>query len=66
MGILADGATGAAAVAEELVTSLSVVNLWGAIIPFVGLIAVLVLFALGKRILNKNLKGAKNGTGGKV
>lgn len=51
---------------STLTTGLSADALWGAIAPAGALILVLTLFALGKRILNKNLKGANKGSGGKI
>ena len=55
---------------EEFMTDLSAgmsaANLWGAIVPIAGFIVVVTLFALGRRVLNKNLTSAKSGRAGKV
>lgn len=61
-----EGATGMSAFVGELTTGLDATALWGAIAPAATLIVVLVLFALGKRVLNKNVKSASKGTGGKI
>ena len=49
-----------------LTTGLSATSLWGALAPVGALVVILVLFALGKRTLNKNVKSAGKGTGGKI
>ena len=49
-----------------LTGGLDATSLWGAIAPVGALIIILVLFALGKRTLNKNIKSAGKGTGGKI
>lgn len=51
---------------STLTSGLSATSLWGAIAPVGALIVILVLFALGRRVLNKNVKSAGRGTGGKV
>ena len=58
--------TGMASFVTTLTTGLDATALWGAVAPAGALIVVLVLFALGRRVLNKNIKGASKGTGGKV
>lgn len=50
----------------SLTTGLDATTLWGAIAPCAALIIILVLFALGRRVLNKNIKSAGRGTGGKI
>lgn len=62
-----EGATGGMSEFVTTLTSgLDAGALWGAIAPAGALIVVLVLFALGKRILGKNVKSAGKGTGGKI
>lgn len=51
---------------STLTTGLDATALWGTLAPIAAFIVILVLFALGKRILNKNIKSAGKGTGGKV
>lgn len=63
---MGEGVTGMASFVSTLTTGLDATALWGAIAPAGALIVILVLFALGKRVLNKNLKGANKGTGGRV
>lgn len=58
--------TGMAAFVSTLTEGLSATALWGAIAPAGALIIILVLFALGKRVLGKNVKSAGNGKGGKI
>lgn len=58
--------TGMTEFVSSLTTGLDASSLWGAIAPASGLIIILVLFALGRRILNKNVKSAGKGTGGKI
>ena len=65
MGEGGAAATGMAAFVSTLTSGLSAEALWGAIAPAGALILILTLFALGKRVLNKNIKGANKGTGGK-
>lgn len=48
-------------VITELTTSISATNLWAIIGEAVPLIAVVVLFALGYRIVRKALKGTSKG-----
>lgn len=48
-------------VITELTTTVSAANLWGIIGSAVPLIAVVVLFALGYRIVRKALKGTSKG-----
>ena len=50
----------------DLSTGLSTANIWGAIAPIAGLIIIVTLVALGRRVLNKNLKSAKNGSSGRA
>ena len=50
----------------DLTTGMSAANLWGAILPLAGFIVIVTLFALGRRVLNKNLTSAKSGRAGKV
>lgn len=57
---------GMEAFVSTLTTGLDASALWSAIAPVGALIVVLVLFALGKRVLNKNVKSAGRGSGGKV
>lgn len=63
---MTEGVTGMAAFVSSLTTGLSADALWGAIAPAGALIIILVLFALGKRILGKNVKSAGSGKGGKI
>lgn len=49
-----------------LTTGLSNTNLWGAIAPVSGLIIVVALFALGKYVVNKNLKAISKGKSARV
>lgn len=51
---------------NNLTTGMSAANLWGAIVPIAGFIVIVTLFALGRRVLNKNLTSAKSGRAGKV
>lgn len=49
-----------------LTAGLDAAALWGALAPVGALVIILVLFALGKRTLNKNVKSAGKGTGGRI
>lgn len=51
---------------STLTSGLGATSLWGALAPVGALVVILVLFALGKRTLNKNVKSAGKGTGGKI
>ena len=66
MGDAGSAVTGMSSFVSTLTTGLSADALWGAIAPAGALILILTLFALGKRVLNKNIKGANKGTGGKI
>ncbi len=46
---------------SSVVTELSGDNLWGAVTPFVGFIAIVTIFALGWGIFNKYRNKAKRG-----
>lgn len=59
-------ATGLSSFVGELTTGLSATNLWGAIAPIAGLIIIVTLVAIGRRVLNKNLNSAKSGKAGKA
>ena len=61
-----ENATGLQAFVSTLTTELSVANLWGAIAPIAGLIAIVTLVAIGRRVLNKNLNSAKSGKAGRA
>lgn len=50
----------------ELTTGLSAANIWGAIAPVAGLILIVTLVAIGRRIINKNLSASKTGKAGKA
>lgn len=51
---------------NDLTTGLSATNIWGAIAPIAGLIIVVTLVAIGRRVLNKNLTASKGGKAGKA
>lgn len=61
-----ENAVGVDAFVSQLSTGLSANNIWGAIVPFAALILIVTLVAVGRRIANKNLKAAKNGSNGKI
>lgn len=63
---MGEGITGMASFVSTLTTGLDATALWGAVAPAGALIVVLVLFALGRRVLNKNIKSAGKGNGGKI
>ena len=63
---MGETATGISAFVNDLTTGLSVANIWGAIAPIAGLIIIVTLVALGRRVLNKNLTSAKSGKAGKA
>ena len=58
--------TGVDAVTSELETGLSATNIWGAIGPMIGLVIIVTLIAIARRVLNKNLNASKSGKAGKV
>lgn len=58
--------SGMSAFITTLTGGLDATALWGAIAPCAALIIILVLFALGRRTLNKNIKSAGKGSGGKI
>lgn len=58
--------TGMSAVVTSLTTGLSAANLWAEVANVAPLIIIVTLFALGVRVLNKNLKAAKNEKQGKA
>lgn len=61
-----ESATGLQGFVGTLTTELSAANLWGAIAPIAGLIAIVTLVAIGRRVLNKNLNSAKSGKAGRA
>lgn len=61
-----ENVTGIDAFVGELTTGLSATNIWGAIVPVAGLIIIVTLVAIGRRVLNKNLTASKNGKAGKA
>ena len=58
--------TGLASFVSSLTEGLSAANLWGAIAPISGLIVIVTLVAIGRRVLNKNLNSAKSGKAGRA
>lgn len=58
--------TGVNAVTSELESGLSASNIWGAIGPMIGLVIIVTLIAIARRVLNKNLNASKSGKAGKV
>lgn len=58
--------TGLDAFVSTLTEGLSAANLWGAIAPIAGLIVIVTLVAIGRRVLNKNLNSAKSGKAGRA
>ena len=58
--------TGVAAVTSELETGLSASNIWGAIGPMIGLVVIVTLISIARRVLNKNLNASKSGKAGRV
>lgn len=58
--------TGLNAFVGTLTEGLSATNIWGAIAPIGGLILIVTLVAIGRRVLNKNLNAAKSGKAGKA
>lgn len=55
---------------EEFMTtltgSLSAGEIWGVIAGVGGLIVIVTLVAVGRRVLNKNLSAIKNGKAGRI
>ena len=45
---------------------LSAGSIWGAIAPMAAIIVTVTLVSIGRRVLNRNLKAAKNGSNGKA
>lgn len=58
--------TGITSFMSTLTTGLSATNIWGAIAPIGGLILIVTLIAVARRVLNKNLNSVKTGKSGKV
>lgn len=50
----------------ELTTGMSAGNIWGAIAPIAGLIVVVTLVAIGRRLINKNTNSIKTGKSGRA
>ncbi len=61
-----EGSTGLTAFVAELAKGLSAEALWGAIAPIAGIIVIVTLVAIGRRVLNKNLNSAKSGRAGRA
>lgn len=61
-----ENATGLTGFVGTLTDGLSASNLWGAIAPIAGLIVIVTLVAIGRRVLNKNLNSAKSGKAGRA
>lgn len=58
--------TGVDGVVSTMTTSLSAANIWGTIAPIAAFIVIVVLVALGRRVLNKNLNNISKGKSGRV
>lgn len=58
--------TGMETFLTSLTTGLAATEIWGAIAPISGLIIIVTLVAIGRRVLNKNLNSAKSGRAGRA
>lgn len=49
-----------------ITTGLSSDAVWGVLTPIAGVVVIVTLIAVGRRVLNKNQKALKNGSAGKI
>lgn len=49
--------------AEKILETLTTANLWSTVAPIAGIVAVLIIFKLGYRVLTKNVNSSTNPKG---